>query len=418
MGKIRAIWEDLIIIGLFALAGGLFSALGLYFVKESVQSWYEVNILLERGVETQGYIARREQHYVSPRRWGFGRYEWDCQVHYQLPNGSEYQIWDPPGLLCDSRSVGEAVILWHLPEEPGIVRTDIQYYREQQNTWLELWGILIALLPLAIGGKFVGKTVQCLRFLRARERLSPIVEQLLEADNPAELLALLEANRASPASSYLGRQALGYIAARPEWQVRFLAWFVPVCLEWEPPSKGEGVSGLGLSLQLALGRRYPEFTLALLDGIRSLFAEHELAKMVFSQHLAELQRKPWSAEIQKQFNALLLERQMPLSNKGFAHTELSRLVCLEWLFNNLESLPDVWFSAAADLLKALAAQPPLNPLSRKQRKKQALHWRYILGNLASKFNSGAIGRKRQTQLAQIETDIQVLAASRGFTLSR
>ncbi len=65
MRKIRAIWEDLIIIGLFALAGGLFSALGLYFVKESVQSWYEVNILLERGVETQGYIARREQHYVS-----------------------------------------------------------------------------------------------------------------------------------------------------------------------------------------------------------------------------------------------------------------------------------------------------------------------------------------------------------------
>ncbi|WP_219012241.1 DUF3592 domain-containing protein [Shewanella algae] len=418
MRKIRAIWEDLIIIGLFALAGGLFSALGLYFVKESVQSWYEVNILLERGVETQGYIARREQHYVSPGRWGLGRYEWDCQVHYQLPNGSEYQIWDPPGLLCDSRSIGEAVILWHLPEEPGIVRTDIQYYREQQNTWLELWGILIALLPLAIGGKFVGKTVQCLRFLRARERLSPIVEQLVEADNPAELLALLEANRASPASSYLGRQTLGYIAARPEWQARFLAWFVPVCLKWEPPSKGEGVSGLGLSLQLALGRRYPEFTLALLDGIRSLFAEHELAKMVFSQHLAELQRKPWSAEIQKQFNALLLERQMPLSNKGFVHTELSRLVCLEWLFNNLESLPDVWFSAAAALLKALAAQPPLNPLSRKQRKKQALHWRYILGNLASKFNSGAIGRKRQTQLAQIETDIQVLAASRGFTLSR
>lgn len=56
MGKIRAIWEDLIIIGLFALAGGLFSALGLYFVKESVQSWYEVNILLERGVETQAIL--------------------------------------------------------------------------------------------------------------------------------------------------------------------------------------------------------------------------------------------------------------------------------------------------------------------------------------------------------------------------
>ncbi|MGX2954576.1 hypothetical protein ACWAU3_18625 [Shewanella sp. JL219SE-S6] len=310
------------------------------------------------------------------------------------------------------------MILWHLPEEPGIVRTDIQYYREQQNTWLELWGILIALLPLAIGGKFVGKTVQCLRFLRARERLSPIVEQLLEADNPAELLALLEANRASPASSYLGRQTLGYIAARPEWQVRFLTWFVPVCLKWEPPSKGEGVSGLELSLQLALGRRYPEFTLALLDGIRSLFLEHELAKMVFSQHLTKLQRKLWSAEIQKQFNALLLERQMPLGNKGFAHTELSRLVCLEWLFNNLESLPDVWRGAAAALLKVLAAQPPLNSMSRKQRKKQALHWRYILGSLASKFNSGTIGRKRQTQLAQIETDIQALAASRGFTLSR
>lgn len=109
---------------------------------------------------------------------------------------------------------------------------------------------------------------------------------------------------------------------------------------------------------------------------------------------------------------------MPLGDNGFIHTELSRLVCLEWLFNNLESLPDVWLGAAAALLKALAAQPPLNPLSRKQRKKQALHWRYILGSLASKFNSGTIGRKRQTQLAQIETDIQVLAASRGFTLSR
>ncbi|MCL1163330.1 DUF3592 domain-containing protein [Shewanella chilikensis] len=418
MGKIRAIWKDLAFIGLFALIGGLFSALGLYFVKESVQSWQEVNILLERGAETQGYIARREQHYVSPGRWGFGRYEWDCLLYYQLPNGSEYQIWDPPGLLCDSKSVGEFVSLWYLPEEPDIARTDIQYYREQQNTWLELWGILIALLPLAIGGKFVGKTVQSLRFLRARERLSPIVEQLLEADNPAELLALLEANRASPASSYLGRQALGYIAARPEWQVRFLAWFVPVCLKWEQPSKGEGVSGLGLSLQLALGRRYPEFTLALLDGIRSLFAEHELAKMVFSQHLAELQRKPWSAEIQKQFNALLLGRQMPLGDKGFIHTEVSRLVCLEWLFNNLESLPGVWPSAASALLKALVAQPPLNPLSRKQRKKQALHWRYILGSLASKSNSGAIGRKRQAQLDQIEADIQALAASRGFTLSR
>ncbi|WP_420787420.1 hypothetical protein [Shewanella chilikensis] len=418
MGKIRAIWKDLAFIGLFALIGGLFSALGLYFVKESVQSWQEVNILLERGAETQGYIARRAQQYVPPGRWGIGRYEWDCLLHYQLPNGSEHQIWDPPGLLCDSKSVGEFVSLWYLPEEPGIARTDIQYYREQQNTWLELWGILIALLPLAIGGKFVGKTVQSLRFLRARERLSPIVEQLLEADNPAELLALLEANRASPASSYLGRQALGYIAARPEWLVRFLAWFVPVCLKWEQPSKGEGVSGLGLSLQLALGRRYPEFTLALLDGIRSLFAEHELAKMVFSQHLAELQRKPWSAEIQKQFNALLLGRQMPLGDKGFIHTEVSRLVCLEWLFNNLESLPGVWPSAASALLKALVAQPPLNPLSRKQRKKQALHWRYILGSLASKSNSGAIGRKRQAQLDQIEADIQALAASRGFTLSR
>lgn len=418
MGKIRAIWKDLAFIGLFALTGGLFSALGLYFVKESVQSWQEVNILLERGAETQGYIARRAQQYVPPGRWGIGRYEWDCLLHYQLPNGSEHQIWDPPGLLCDSKSVGEFVSLWYLPEEPDIARTDIQYYREQQNTWLELWGILIALLPLAIGGKFVGKTVQSLRFLRARERLSPIVEQLLEADNPAELLALLEANRASPASSYLGRQALGYIAARPEWQVRFLAWFVPVCLKWEQPSKGEGVSGLGLSLQLALGRRYPEFTLALLDGIRSLFAEHELAKMVFSQHLAELQRKPWSAEIQKQFNALLLGRQMPLGDKGFIHTEVSRLVCLEWLFNNLESLPGVWPSAASALLKALVAQPPLNPLSRKQRKKQALHWRYILGSLASKSNSGAIGRKRQAQLNQIEADIQALAASRGFTLSR
>ncbi|WP_339087000.1 hypothetical protein [Shewanella chilikensis] len=418
MGKIRAIWKDLAFIGLFALTGGLFSALGLYFVKESVQSWQEVNILLERGAETQGYIARRAQQYVPPGRWGIGRYEWDCLLHYQLPNGSEHQIWDPPGLLCDSKSVGEFVSLWYLPEEPDIARTDIQYYREQQNTWLELWGILIALLPLAIGGKFVGKTVQSLRFLRARERLSPIVEQLLEADNPAELLALLEANRASPASSYLGRQALGYIAARPEWQVRFLAWFVPVCLKWEQPSKGEGVSGLGLSLQLALGRRYPEFTLALLDGIRSLFAEHELAKMVFSQHLAELQRKPWSAEIQKQFNALLLGRQMPLGDKGFIHTEVSRLVCLEWLFNNLESLPGVWPSAASALLKALVAQPPLNPLSRKQRKKQALHWRYILGSLASKSNSGAIGRKRQAQLDQIEADIQALAASRGFTLSR
>ncbi|MCA0949049.1 hypothetical protein [Shewanella chilikensis] len=418
MGKIRAIWKDLAFIGLFALIGGLFSALGLYFVKESVQSWQEVNILLERGAETQGYIARRAQQYVPPGRWGIGRYEWDCLLHYQLPNGSEHQIWDPPGLLCDSKSVGEFVSLWYLPEEPGIARTDIQYYREQQNTWLELWGILIALLPLAIGGKFVGKTVQSLRFLRARERLSPIVEQLLEADNPAELLALLEANRASPASSYLGRQALGYIAARPEWQVRFLAWFVPVCLKWEQPSKGEGVSGLGLSLQLALGRRYPEFTLALLDGIRSLFAEHELAKMVFSQHLAELQRKPWSAEIQKQFNALLLGRQMPLGDKGFIRTEVSRLVCLEWLFNNLESLPGVWPSAASALLKALVAQPPLNPLSRKQRKKQALHWRYILGSLASKSNSGAIGRKRQAQLDQIEADIQALAASRGFTLSR
>ncbi|WP_226565349.1 hypothetical protein [Shewanella chilikensis] len=418
MGKIRAIWKDLAFIGLFALIGGLFSALGLYFVKESVQSWQEVNILLERGAETQGYIARRAQQYVPPGRWGIGRYEWDCLLHYQLPNGSEHQIWDPPGLLCDSKSVGEFVSLWYLPEEPDIARTDIQYYREQQNTWLELWGILIALLPLAIGGKFVGKTVQSLRFLRARERLSPIVEQLLEADNPAELLALLEANRASPASSYLGRQALGYIAARPEWQVRFLAWFVPVCLKWEQPSKGEGVSGLGLSLQLALGRRYPEFTLALLDGIRSLFAEHELAKMVFSQHLAELQRKPWSAEIQKQFNALLLGRQMPLGDKGFIHTEVSRLVCLEWLFNNLESLPGVWPSAASALLKALVAQPPLNPLSRKQRKKQALHWRYILGSLASKSNSGAIGRKRQAQLDQIEADIQALAASRGFTLSR
>ncbi|WP_412500895.1 hypothetical protein [Shewanella chilikensis] len=418
MGKIRAIWKDLAFIGLFALTGGLFSALGLYFVKESVQSWQEVNILLERGAETQGYIARRAQQYVPPGRWGIGRYEWDCLLHYQLPNGSEHQIWDPPGLLCDSKSVGEFVSLWYLPEEPGIARTDIQYYREQQNTWLELWGILIALLPLAIGGKFVGKTVQSLRFLRARERLSPIVEQLLEADNPAELLALLEANRASSASSYLGRQALGYIAARPEWQVRFLAWFVPVCLKWEQPSKGEGVSGLGLSLQLALGRRYPEFTLALLDGIRSLFAEYELAKMVFSQHLAELQRKPWSAEIQKQFNALLLGRQMPLGDKGFIHTEVSRLVCLEWLFNNLESLPGVWPSAASALLKALVAQPPLNPLSRKQRKKQALHWRYILGSLASKSNSGAIGRKRQAQLDQIEADIQALAASRGFTLSR
>lgn len=418
MGKIRAIWKDLAFIGLFALTGGLFSALGLYFVKESVQSWQEVNILLERGAETQGYIARRAQQYVPPGRWGIGRYEWDCLLHYQLPNGSEHQIWDPPGLLCDSKSVGEFVSLWYLPEEPDIARTDIQYYREQQNTWLELWGILIALLPLAIGGKFVGKTVQSLRFLRARERLSPIVEQLLEADNPAELLALLEANRASPASSYLGRQALGYIAARPEWQVRFLAWFVPVCLKWEQPSKGEGVSGLGLSLQLALGRRYPEFTLALLDGIRSLFAEHELAKMVFSQHLAELQRKPWSAEIQKQFNALLLGRQMPLGDKGFIHTEVNRLVCLEWLFNNLESLPGVWPSAASALLKALVAQPPLNPLSRKQRKKQALHWRYILGSLASKSNSGAIGRKRQAQLDQIEADIQALAASRGFTLSR
>jgi hypothetical protein len=418
VGKIRAIWKDLAFIGLFALTGGLFSALGLYFVKESVQSWQEVNILLERGAETQGYIARRAQQYVPPGRWGIGRYEWDCLLHYQLPNGSEHQIWDPPGLLCDSKSVGEFVSLWYLPEEPDIARTDIQYYREQQNTWLELWGILIALLPLAIGGKFVGKTVQSLRFLRARERLSPIVEQLLEADNPAELLALLEANRASPASSYLGRQALGYIAARPEWQVRFLAWFVPVCLKWEQPSKGEGVSGLGLSLQLALGRRYPEFTLALLDGIRSLFAEHELAKMVFSQHLAELQRKPWSAEIQKQFNALLLGRQMPLGDKGFIHTEVSRLVCLEWLFNNLESLPGVWPSAASALLKALVAQPPLNPLSRKQRKKQALHWRYILGSLASKSNSGAIGRKRQAQLDQIEADIQALAASRGFTLSR
>ncbi|WP_335923744.1 hypothetical protein [Shewanella chilikensis] len=418
MGKIRAIWKDLAFIGLFALIGGLFSALGLYFVKESVQSWQEVNILLERGAETQGYIARRAQQYVPPGRWGIGRYEWDCLLHYQLPNGSEHQIWDPPGLLCDSKSVGEFVSLWYLPEEPGIARTDIQYYREQQNTWLELWGILIALLPLAIGGKFVGKTVQSLRFLRARERLSPIVEQLLEADNPAELLALLEANRASPASSYLGRQALGYIAARPEWQVRFLAWFVPVCLKWEQPSKGEGVSGLGLSLQLALGRRYPEFTLALLDGIRSLFAEHELAKMVFSQHLAELQRKPWSAEIQKQFNALLLGRQMPLGDKGFIHTEVSRLVCLEWLFNNLESLPGVWPSATSALLKALVAQPPLNPLSRKQRKKQALHWRYILGSLASKSNSGAIGRKRQAQLDQMEADIQALAASRGFKLSR
>ncbi|MBO2676354.1 hypothetical protein I6M53_17130 [Shewanella algae] len=418
MGKIRAIWKDLAFIGSFALAGGLFSALGLYFVKESVQSWQEVNILLERGAETQGYIARRAQHYVSPGRWGVGRYEWDCQVHYQLPNGSEHYIWNPPGLFCDSRSVGEAVILWYLPEEPGIVRTDIQYYREQQNTWHELLGILLALPMLALGGWTLAQAGKCLRFFLARERLSPRLEPLLEADNPAELLALLEANRASPASSYLGRQTLGYIAARPEWQARFLAWFVPVCLKWEPPSKGEGVSGLGLSLQLALGRRYPEFTLALLDGIRCLFAEHELAKMVFSQHLAELQRKPWSAEIQKQFNVLLLERQMPLSNKGFVHTELSRLVCLEWLFNNLESLPDVWFSAAAALLKALAAQPPLNPLSRKQRKKQALHWRYILGSLASKFNSGAIGRKRQTQLAQIETDIQVLAASRGFTLSR
>lgn len=170
--------------------------------------------------------------------------------------------------------------------------------------------------------------------------------------------------------------------------MRFLAWFVPVCLKWEPPSKGEGVSGLELSLQLALGRRYPEFTLALLDGIRSLFAEHELAKMVFSLHLAKLQRKPWSTEIQGQFHALLLRRQMPLGDNGFIHTELSRLVCLEWLFNNLESLPDVWRGATATLLKALAAQPPLNPLSRKQRKKQALHWRYILGSLASKFNSG------------------------------
>lgn len=140
-------------------------------------------------------------------------------------------------------------------------------------------------------------------------------------------------------------------------------------LKWEPPSKGEGVSGLELSLQLALGRRYPEFTLALLDGIRSLFAEHELAKMVFSLHLAKLQRKPWSTEIQGQFHALLLRRQMPLGDNGFIHTELSRLVCLEWLFNNLESLPDVWRGATATLLKALAAQPPLNPLSRKQRKK-------------------------------------------------
>ncbi|QWL03383.1 hypothetical protein, partial [Shewanella indica] len=175
---------------------------------------------------------------------------------------------------------------------------------------------------------------------------------------------------------------------------------------------------LGLSLQWTLGRRYPEFTLALLDGIRSLFTEHELAKMVFSQHLTELQRKPWSTEIQGQFNALLLGRQMPLGDNGFIHTEVSRLVCLGWLLNNLESLPDVWRGATAALLKALAAQRPLNPLSRKQLKKQVLHWRNILTSLASKSNSGAIGRKRQAQLDQMEADIQALAASRGFKLTR
>ncbi|MCE9788331.1 hypothetical protein [Shewanella chilikensis] len=421
MGKIRAIWKDLAFVGFFAFAGGLFSALGLYFVKDSAQSWQEVNILLERGVETQGYIARRAQQYVPSGRWGIGRYEWNCLLYYQLPNGSEHQIWDPPGLLCDSKSVGEAVTLWYLPEDPGIVRTDIRYHREQQNTWHELLGILLALPMLALGGWALTKAGQCLRFFLARERLSPRLEQLLEADNPAELLALLEANRTSPASSFLGRQALGYIAARPEWQARFLAWFVPVCLKWESPNKREDIwesSVLGLSLQWALGRRYPEFTLALLDGIRSLFTEHELAKMVFSLHLAELQRQPWSAEIQKQFNALLLGRQMPLGDKGFIHTEVSRLVCLGWLFNNQGSLPGVWSSAASALLKALVAQPPLNPLSRKQGKKQALHWRNILGSLASKSNSGAIGRKRQAQLDQIEADIQALAASRGFTLTR
>ena len=421
MGKIRAIWKDLAFIGSFALAGGLFSALGLYFVKDSVQSWQEVKILLERGVETQGYIARRAQQYVPPGRWGVGRYEWDCQVHYQLPNGSEYQIWNPPGLFCDSRSVGEAVALWYLPEEPGIVRTDIRYHREQQNTWHELLGILLALPMLALGGWTLTQAGKCLRFFLARERLSPRLEPLLEADNPAELLAFIEANRASPASCYLGRQALGYIAARPEWQTRFLAWFVPVCLKWESPNKREEIwesSVLGLSLQWTLGRRYPEFTLALLDGIRNLFTEHELAKMVFSQHLTELQRKPWSTEIQGQFNALLLGRQMPLGDNGFIHTEVSRLVCLGWLLNNLESLPDVWRCATSALLKALAAQPPLHPLSRKQRKKQVPYWRNILTSLASKSNSGAIGRKRQAQLAQIETDIQALAASRGFTLTR
>lgn len=421
MGKIRAIWKDLAFIGSFALAGGLFSALGLFFVKDSVESWQEVNILLERGVEIQGYIARRAQQYVPPGRWGVGRYEWDCLVHYQLPNGGEHYIWDPPGLLCDSKSVGEAVTLWYLPEEPGIARTYIQYYREQQNTWHELLGILLALPMLALGGWTLTKAGQCLRLFLARERLSPRLEPLLEADNPDELLAFLEVNRASPASSYLGRQALGYIAARPEWQTRFLAWFVPVCLKWESPNKREEIwesSVLGLSLQWTLGRRYPEFTLALLDGIRSLFTEHELAKMVFSQHLSELQRKPWSTEIQGQFNALLLGRQMPLGDNGFIHTEVSRLVCLGWLLNNLESLPEVWRGATAALLKALAAQRPLNPLSRKQRKKQVPYWRNILTSLASKSNSGAIGRKRQAQLDQMEADIQALAASRGFKLTR